>query len=372
VYLLKKTIDAYRREGLKEALYKIARRLNTARKIAGLNVKLQKKRWRKLKGAYEGERIFVIGNGPSLNKTPLYLLENEYKMCFNRFSVMEERLPWTPDFFLTTDDLVLSDIAKEFDKIIPKTTYSFFPGIHFHGQVYANELDKYTNAFWTIPKLGLGFSDALPYIYPGHTVIYDSFQILKYMGFEEIYLLGVDFNYSIHNSVKILKKNTVDIISTKDDDPNHFDPRYFGKGRKYHQPEEFVINNMIKDMEYLANNIITEDFRIINAGFDSKLNSFPRVDFKSVINPSTIEMERIFSNLRESVCNKNGLSKSDIENIPFLNEGDKYQNVDDSSFITSINIGLSLIQSKIFTHIPLGPYDGKYYFIKRTSEENDT
>ena len=66
-----------------------------------------------LKGKYQGKRIFIIGNGPSLNEMPLYLLKDEYKMCFNRFALMEERVNWFPDFYAVTDDLVLKDQAKE-------------------------------------------------------------------------------------------------------------------------------------------------------------------------------------------------------------------------------------------------------------------
>ena len=107
-----------------------------------------------IKNKYKNKRIFVIGNGPSLNKTPLYLLKNEYKICFNRFFVMQERLNWTPDLFLTSDNLVLSDLVSEFDQIIPKTKFSFFPGIHFRGNNYIEEIQKYPNAYWTIHLMG--------------------------------------------------------------------------------------------------------------------------------------------------------------------------------------------------------------------------
>ena len=38
------------------------------------------KKFLEIKGKYKGKRIFILGNGPSLNKMPLYLLKNEYTM----------------------------------------------------------------------------------------------------------------------------------------------------------------------------------------------------------------------------------------------------------------------------------------------------
>ena len=55
-----------------------------------------------------------------------------------------------------------------------------------------------------------------------------------YLGFKEIYLLGVDMNYL--NQKSVTKEDKRDWIAKDDDDPNHFDPRYFGKGKKYHRP----------------------------------------------------------------------------------------------------------------------------------------
>ena len=81
--------------------------------------------WKRLKGKYKGKRVFLIGNGPSLNKTPLYLLKDEYTMCFNRFEIMLERLNWTPNFFMSVDYLVLVDLIKDIDVVLNHCEYAF-------------------------------------------------------------------------------------------------------------------------------------------------------------------------------------------------------------------------------------------------------
>ena len=37
----------------------------------------------------------------------------------------------------------------------------------------------------------------------------------------------------------------------------------------------------------------------------------------------------------------------------------------DANFYTSSDEGIKLISNAIFTHIPIGPYEGFYYFVKR-------
>ena len=55
----------------------------------------------------------------------------------------------------------------------------------------------------------------------GGTTIYEGIQILKYLGFNKIVLVGVDMNYKIHSTAKKLSEYGSEIISSKDDDPNH-------------------------------------------------------------------------------------------------------------------------------------------------------
>ena len=59
---------------------------------------------------------------------------------------------------------------------------------------------------------------------------YVTLQIAYYMGFEEVYLIGVDHNFETKG-----KPNTT--IVSQGDDPNHFHPGYFGKGFRWQLPD---------------------------------------------------------------------------------------------------------------------------------------
>lgn len=366
--LLKKVWKTYKRYGLKSVVSKSVNRVNAILARRSINNSDNQQKWDALKDKYLGERVFVIGNGPSLNKTPLYLLKDEYKMCFNRFNIMLDRLNWTPDFFLTADDLVLSDIINELDEIVPKTKYSFFPDIHFRGEIFVDKVPAFDNLLWIRQSMGEGFSTKLPNIYPGGTVIYEGFQILYHLGFREIYLVGVDMSYQIHNTAKLLKDKGIEIISQDNDDPNHFDPRYFGKDRKYHQPEPYVILNIIKGLDYIASQLPELKLNITNVGYDSKLESFPRGDLMDLLDKSELEQSELFTEcLKRANCQ---LTIEDFKNqkSKLLNEENWSEELGD--FYADLPIALKVIKKAVFTHITIGPFDNKYFFIKRENIQN--
>ena len=58
-----------------------------------------------LKNQYSGERIFVIGNGPSLSETPLEQLDSEYTFALNRVNLIYDDVDWRPDFYLFLNNL---------------------------------------------------------------------------------------------------------------------------------------------------------------------------------------------------------------------------------------------------------------------------
>lgn len=362
--LFKKAIITIQRDGFIRAITKSKNRIHSIYKRKTLRKNLINNDWSQLKNKYEGQRVFLIGNGPSLNKTPLYLLKNEYTLCFNRFFIIEERINFNPTFYTTTDNVVLSDIIEEVKRIIPKTEYSFFPDIHFRGENFYEQIGQFPNLFWLNQLHGEGFSKNLPKVFPGGSVIYEGIQILNYLGFKEIYLVGVDLSYKVHNTVKYLKENSLDIVSQEDDDPNHFDPRYFGKDRKYHQPEDFVIQNIFRNLKYISDIQPELNSKIINAGIDSKLEYFPKQELNEILKLTSNQKEELFFELL--LKNSNYTSRSQFESVNM--ERHEIQDLEiEKDFYTNIEIALKLMNKAIFTHIPLGPLNNKYYFLKRKS-----
>ncbi|NWG90948.1 MAG: hypothetical protein HXY21_00360 [Parvularculaceae bacterium] len=116
-----------------------------------------------------------------------------------------------------------------------------------------------------------------------YTVAITMLQIAAYMGFREIVLIGCDTNYAVPRTVKRLKEKQgpgVALVSRRDDDPNHFDPRYFGRNRKWHDPQP---EKMIAHYAYAKQALDVIGVVVYNATVGGKLEVFPRREFGELV-----------------------------------------------------------------------------------------
>ena len=361
IYYPKKIVSTLRNEGL-SALYKLTYSfiLSRYRRKFTRNESLFDN-WSSLKNIYNGERVFLIGNGPSLNKTPLFFLKNEKTIVFNRFNLMFERLGWKPTFYTTVDERVAENNFEEINQINKETLYSFFPDIHPSGTDFRKFIKNKDNIYW-LKLQGRGYSTDLPHCGLNGTVANVGLQLLIYMGFKEIYLLGVDMNYL--NQKSVVKEDKRDWTATKDHDPNHFDPRYFGKGKKYHKPriDDLVLPGYIKAKEFSD----SQNVKIFNATYGGELEVFPRADFETLFSFSDKEkFDLLFE--KEYTYTNSSLVDSFKDSI-FINEGELDDNLINGSkniLIMDQNIGEKSINKLIFNYIPKGPIFNKYIFIPR-------
>jgi len=319
------------------------------------------KKWRKLKDKFKGKRIFLIGNGPSLNETPLYLLKNDIALCFNRFSLLHERLNWMPTFFMCIDPEVLPDISNDINANLDSYKYAMFHSLH------ADNIDKKDNVYFVHPPIripffskGLLFSDEPPIVGAGGTVAYIGLQMLYYLGFAEVYLIGVDQNYVIHTTAKTNKG--IKIESQHDDDPNHFDPRYFGKGRKYHQPVEATQIKMIKAFERAKEAADSKGVVVKNAGVGGMLEVFDRVKIEDLFDYSEDTVYQLFCEAISEKCSVNKVK--DLIRNGVLEEAIS-EDIEKDMFLTNRKDAKKFIPKLITRYIPYGPIEDKYIFINR-------
>ena len=79
----------------------------------------------KLKDKFKGERCFIIGNGPSLNKIDLDLLKNEYTFGVNSIFLKTRQSGFKPTFYVVEDSHVMADNVEDINKY--DVSYKFFP-----------------------------------------------------------------------------------------------------------------------------------------------------------------------------------------------------------------------------------------------------
>jgi hypothetical protein len=126
--------------------------------------------------------------------------------------------------------------------------------------------------YFEIPRFSQDCSEE---VFCGQSVTIVNLQLAYYLGFTEVYLIGMDFNYNIPESAKV----DGNVIESTEDDINHFHPDYFGKGKKWHDPK---LHNVLKSYR-LAKLMYELDGRtIFNATLGGKLEVFERKNFNEL------------------------------------------------------------------------------------------
>lgn len=352
--LITKGISTIKNDGLKVFFIRIWNYslVKVKRTLRGAN-KANISKWALLKDKYKGERVFIIGNAPSLNRMPLYFLQNEHTMAFNRFNLMFERLNWLPEIYMVTDDLVIKDMAPQINnEILPYVKYAVFPDIHPSNVEFDKYIDHRDNVLWLNTDKP-EFRADLPYCGINKTVVNAATQVAAYLGFTEIYLIGVDMTFADQKVKKINSRNW----EAADHDPNHFDPRYFGKGLKYHNP---TVHEMIEKFEEGKVFFDKCGVKIYNAGIGGKLEVYPRVDFNTLFNFNEAETFHLLSDVA-------GLKSKGVTFDELKVKAVDYNGNDTppAIFKADIDTGISLISKLIESHLPIGPYNNFYYFIKK-------
>jgi hypothetical protein len=223
------------------------------------------KKIKKYHNEHLGKRCFVIGNGPSLQNTDMSKLRNEYTFGLNRIYLMFKDLGFSTSYFVSINDLVIEQSAADIQTLnIPKF-------ISWRSRKWVKPQDDlfFLYTTYTGPKFA---KNAAGRLWEGATVTYVALQLAYYFGFSEVILIGVDHSFSTKG-----KPNAT--ITSQGDDPNHFNPNYFGKGFRWQLPDLET-----SEIAYsMARHAFEEDGRkVIDATVDGKLTVFPKVDYSSL------------------------------------------------------------------------------------------
>ncbi len=359
--LINKLKFIFKEEGSLNLIIRLFRYLVYRIKRYIINSDNEKNNWQILKREMNIKRVFLIGNGPSLNKTPLHLLNDETTFCLNRFNLFFERISWRPDMYGISDDVVILDMLNEISNIKEEISYLFLPDIHPSSPIFVNYkkiINDHEKIYWFHPDK-IGFSNNLPSLGLNKTITNVAIQILVFLGFKEIYLVGVDVDYITHDSAINLDQRH--LKSNYNDDPNHFDSRYFGSGRKYHIPRMDETMQKYKEAKFFCDSY---GVKVYNATIGGKLEIFPRVDFRSIFNIDAVEELNLILNVigKDSGGNNNfsqAIPKAiKISNINELNSNSHYT-------IMPFSLGYNYLRQLLPTHLPLGPYNNEYLFINR-------
>lgn len=217
------------------------------------------------KGIHQGDRCFVVATGPSLTVEDINKLykNKEYAIGMNKLYLMFENSGWRPDYWVGTDPRLLEQYMDDIIRMDVKNKFVSF-------DYFRDQTDQFPDLYFlhecmdfqvkTLPKFS---EDIANVIYDCGTVTYECIQLAAYMGFKEIYLLGVDFSFSENYS----------------DPKNHFTDKYYDTRSK---TGYFLRDEQLMAYQSAKKYAEEHGIKIYNATRGGKLEVFERVDFDSL------------------------------------------------------------------------------------------
>jgi len=222
----------------------------------------------KFKNKYENERIFLIGNGPSLSQTELSKLNSEYTMALNKISHIYSDTSWRPTFYFfgnrpswvhnRRNDEKDTFIQDNIDLGIPcfLNTHILYEQIvepkkntHFFHQ---DDLLKYPNILHRssiselkqedISILESVWSDEISEKIFAYHSMYSMLQLAVYMGFSKIYLIGCDLGYEYRNPHMIFDNGLDPHKQMKNNNSNKY--KYIRKSFDQHNTFHSLVNGV--------------------------------------------------------------------------------------------------------------------------------
>lgn len=229
---------------------------------------------RQFKNCHEGLRCFVIGNGPSLTTEDLERLCNEFTFGCNKIYKLFPKTKWRPTYYVAQDDAVILEIMDDLHDIENECSKCFLNGALYRR--YSKKIRRGDNSvFFLIRSENGGNVSVLEDITGGisnsSTVTFAMIQIAIYMGFKEIYLIGVD-----HNFPRVMDQEGHITIQNINE---HFE------GGDYNSIQDPGIEVWLLERAYQSakDYAETHGIKIYNATRGGKLEVFERVDLDKIV-----------------------------------------------------------------------------------------
>ena len=216
---------------------------------------------KELKDVYHRRPLLVVGNGPSLNKTPLDKFANTPSIGMNKIDLIYPKTSWRPNLIVCLNTLVAQQHQAHFAtspvpvfvswKSRPLIKKENRPALKFFNTLYSGNFSV----------------DALTGFGSSATVTYIALQMAYWMGASPVILLGVDHNFSYSGPEATYQKRT-------GPDTNHFDPNYFSHGTYWGTPDLVRSEN-----DYQAARVAFERDRrkVLDATIGGKLKIFEKI-----------------------------------------------------------------------------------------------
>lgn len=158
---------------------------------------------------HEGDRVFILGTGPSINETPLEELKQEYTISMNKISLIYNETSWRPTYYVFYDaahylnrkipehrmENVKKSVQQGIESFISRPAKEYFgdrENINYFDYDHSDIIKKRKHAIQVGDASEIWSKDIGEKIYNFGSTISVATQIADYMGFDQIYFLGCD------------------------------------------------------------------------------------------------------------------------------------------------------------------------------------
>lgn len=171
---------------------------------------------RALKDHYKGKPLLIVGNGPSINETPLERFGQIPSIGMNKIDLLFTRTQWRPSMILCVNTIV---VRQHRDQFLSSEIPVF---LAWKNRWFVRRKSKNLHYFNVFDSEEFSF-DLAKGVGSGATVTYAALQFAYYMGADPVIIVGVDHNFDRSGASNIYERRA-------GDDVNHFDPNYFANG----------------------------------------------------------------------------------------------------------------------------------------------
>ncbi|MGM0582623.1 MAG: 6-hydroxymethylpterin diphosphokinase MptE-like protein [Bacteroidota bacterium] len=206
-------------KGIYRRITKIPHRISWNITVEG---KKNSSRIEKFNNIHKGETCILLCNGPSLKDTDFSFIEHEVTFGLNRIYLLFDKMGFQADYHVCVNNLVLEQFSDEIESLEMPKFLNWEMRESFNSETVYYIYDNF---------LGPSFSkDISKSLKPSATVTYAALQIIYYMGFSKVLIIGMDHSFDYRGNVNETQK-----VKTKD--VNHFVENYFPKGSKWETPD---------------------------------------------------------------------------------------------------------------------------------------
>jgi len=214
------------------------------------------------KESYDGKRCFIVGTAPSIGQMDLAKLKNEHVFTVNRGFLLKNKGLKNVEFYGMSDQKAYDSYGEDLNPADFKHCFVIGDIKWQLATDNVTTLDLYTrNTLFKKMRDGFFQFDITKPLASSSTVVLHMLQIAVWLGFKEIYFIGMDNDFS--------GKNMHFYKDTKEEKANmkHFDDPCARNALSFLKADKILRKKGVM---------------ICNAGVGGKLDEIPRVDYESL------------------------------------------------------------------------------------------